>query len=580
MIAGDNTGIHPIYTVCPNCGRTTATDTTYCRHCKAPLYDAYIDVLTPPIDYNWDISIGVDRNGNQVGFNSADLSRHTVIMGNVGSGKTTLAKKMLLEANKLGINFAVLDIEGEYKDLGYATGARILGGPHSKNPIKINLFDPGEAPIHEYSEHVYSVFVEVIKEDWTDFRPQMSAILRDSCLVAVEKRASIDEFMNIIDYVASNYHQPKVSATALKSRLSNLTKGPISRVFTNDSDSLENVLNERTIIDLSWLSKISLSTVPTMGRLISLKIFYHVLNQPLTNRTRFIFLIDEAERIISTNHPPRFMSSTSQMMFNTRKRGTGIIMAFHSPSLIDQSILRPVGNVAVFNLSHPGDAKIAAGMLGSEHLFSEIQRLGVGEAIVKPAGAINPFYVRVVKTDMERYNSTNMKLLASIRERPYLTQRERRAYLGIDGRTYSRALAELVEEGLIEIVTVYTGRGRPVKLLQIKGMNPGVDHEFLAHRASEIVNEYLGVKSKPSRRGPDIVFGINGRIICIEAETGSNIIRGKYMAYMEKCDVLIILCGSKKCLKRANRIVTSLTLNGVFQVTTLYKLSSVLKRIL
>ncbi|MEB3861621.1 MAG: DUF87 domain-containing protein [Desulfurococcales archaeon] len=540
----------PSIVVCPSCGRLTSSDTGYCYHCGSLLK------LSPPeaVNYKWDLYLGKQPSGEKAGILSSDLRRHMILMGTVGYGKTLLTKRILLEASKSGVNYTILDWEGEYKDIASITGGIVLGYGPGRTPLRIDLFNNRDMDPIVYSGMLFNIIGSVLRDNGWDMTPQMESLLRDSIEAAVEQRVGPDRFLEIVAERSTEYPQGRQTAYALRSRLSPLFRGIVSRVFRS-SDTLTPLMGRRVVVDLSWVSQVSSVEAQFLSRL-AMGLFYHeAVRTGDSPVLRHLLVVEEAEEVLS---PPgcggeaRFISPVSYMM-HLRRKGVGLVIVAHSPKLLDQSVLRIPGNIGVFRIDNYEDARFAAGMLGNTDLVGEIQSLGVGEVLVKPSSAGGP--LRLI-ADMPDVSSDRdyVRLISNVREYPYLAQRDRRAMLGMPSGKFARLVRRGLEEGVLEVVSVNTGRGRPVKLLQIKGDNPGAAHHFLLHRVKGVL-DVEGCEYTVLERGPDIVVFRRSSNICIEVETGSNVSEGKYKRFMEYCNALIIVCSSKKCVSRVSRIL-------------------------
>ncbi len=573
----------PFHTVCPKCSRLTSTDTGYCRHCKNPLAHnaaAVAPFLAPPANYRWDLELGEDLEGRPIGIRLEALRQHILILGLTGWGKTTLVKRILYESSHSPIGFFVLDIEGEYGDLR-SVGATVLGGPGSRNPLRLGLLDPGSTPKHLYVRLVSSMLLSVIKDEGWEVSPPMEVALERALQKAVRSGCGLEELQFIVEKAARNLPGGRQTAAALNVRLSWLYSPHMVQVLSA-GDSPEFSPADRVVADLSWLSKISQRDASLVARIVLNKLYYSLVEMPLAERTRTLIVVEEAEDVIPVlNHRISPVTTVSQIMMHLRKRGAGMIVVTHSPSMVDKAVIKNAGNIAVFRLNHVEDVRLAAGMLGWERAASIIQGLEKGVFLLKTVDTPTPFLVRGKPPSYS--DDVEMRILASIYKYPALGQRERRSLLGLDGKTYSIAVRRLEARGLVRRVTVYTGKGRPPILLQPKDMNPSVVHRYLMERIKRIAEKpatlrNLGIKVRA--RGPDLVIRSDDFKLCIEAETGTNIDTGKYSRFLEECNMVIIVGGSKKTLRRARRIASMLGAENRVRVVALSQLRHVLNEAL
>lgn len=70
--------------------------------------------------YEYDLPLGEAMSSfgrTEVGIKLSDLTRHIGIFGSTGSGKSTTASHLAIQAFKKGVNIVILDWHGEYREL-------------------------------------------------------------------------------------------------------------------------------------------------------------------------------------------------------------------------------------------------------------------------------------------------------------------------------------------------------------------------------------------------------------------------------------------------------------------------------
>ena len=560
------------YMVCPSCGRITATDTGYCRHCGAPLSLAIAlgPRAEPPPDYQWDIALGVSGNGAPAGIRLQDLSRHLVVYGVVGAGKTTLVKRILYEARLRGVDYIVLDWEGEYRD----TGAEILTAS-PRGGLRLGLFSPDPAPPQAYASWLVGVIAYSLREEGWELTPMMELVLSRAVKKTVEERDP-SKLLDNVWREAEKTPQGRSTGAALEARLSRLVEGPLASIIGNPCTLCSR--RGPLVVDLSPLARINVVDARLAARAAIAKIYY---SYPPAQGLRLLLVVEEAEEVIPASGPRNtLVGMLASYMMHMRKRGIGVIIVAHSPSLVDSSARKIPANTVALRVEDPEDAAHIAARLGLERQQARIiQGLARGEAVVKPAGAKTPYMVRIRPPPTATGRSLEEKVLQSIYTHPHLSMSERKAYLGLDGTTFLRIVESLVEQGKVRVVTAYRGPGRPVKLLQARGMNPSAPHYYGEARVEEAARE-LGLRVSRSRE-PDLVLETpSGARVAVEVETGSNISRGKYLRVLEEYDYLVILPVTRKAYSQALREARRINGNGRVYVTTVAGLRATLRKIM
>jgi type IV secretory pathway VirB4 component len=92
------------YWVCTTCGRLTPAVSGFCIYCKAPLPS----FMNSPDQNNNGIFLGFNQD-NKFFLPLEFLPYHFAFYGVTGSGKTRLAMKLAIEAEKVGLKLLILD---------------------------------------------------------------------------------------------------------------------------------------------------------------------------------------------------------------------------------------------------------------------------------------------------------------------------------------------------------------------------------------------------------------------------------------------------------------------------------------
>ncbi len=390
------------------------------------------------------------------------------VHGVVGSGKTTLITRLLHETKAHNMGFLLLDYEGEYTRYAEELQAQVLSPGDKMNPLRLALLQPPEGVSWKtHAEWAYMVLARVIEESGWLLTPQMEAVLNKAVRRAVYDKASVRDLPSYIERASRGLPAGRQTEAALNARLTRVTDGPLTEVL-DAPDTLGNPLSGRRIINLQPLARQSSMD----ARITVLVILYRARQtllgmRPSGKGARFLIVVEEAEDLLAQGYPSARL--VEEIIIHGRKRAVGVVIVSHSPLLLGQRIQSIVGNHVVFRLDTHRGALEAANLLGDQSLAQTIRSLPTGHALVKAASNPAAFKVKVsplVKSD------DITSLLESIIRYPYLTTRDRRALLGWDGSRYKRVVDEAKRRGLVEERWVYRGAGRPVKLLQTRGMNP------------------------------------------------------------------------------------------------------------
>ncbi len=528
----------------------------------------------PPLSYTSHIKLGYDLENRMVGINKYDLTRHLYVVGIVGSGKTTAVKRLLTEASLHGISWTVIDWEGEYRELVYLTRASYF---NSKN-FKLNLFGYGSQEDWEYN---VEVLLQTLKEEEYNFSPQMEYVLLKASMLCQFRRQGLNCLREKIKELALMLPDGKRTLQALHNRFAKIFSGGLSHIL-GDEDTLGTLFGKRTVIDISDIAKRSPTKARLLVGIIMGKLRYEILRLPITSNVRHLIVLEEAEQLIpSDNEYSRWrLPYIAGDLLRYRKRGVGIVIVAHSPSLISKRVTKVVGNFLIFRLNDGEDKLWVAKLLGESTRTntSIVGHLGKGEALLFPASLPEPFYIKIVPPRPSKSHA--MLLLDNLRKYPGLSQRERRMMLGLSGKQYREATKILEELKIVRKAKIYTGRpGKSPVILELVNQVPSGAHVYFVNELKRTVSEVCGRKIKyikASNTGPDLVVVGDNILIGVEAETGTNISRAKYLRFLETVKYLFIICVYRNACRKAHR--DTMGLKNVW-VGNLYRFPSALARV-
>lgn len=535
-----------IYMVCFNCGRVTATDTGYCRHCKAPLFVS--GSLPPPPDaLDYDLEVG-ESCGKPVGLKLDDIKRHVGVFGLTGFGKTTFVKKVLLELYRKKVPFTVFDWEGEYRDVAEGLGTEYFCIP-SKD-FSFNPFDNGNIPVDDYASWLSSLLTEVYVESFPvdkPFSPRMVYVLNKAVLDVVRSKGNFKDLLHYFSKYCKDLPAGRSTMLALYNRFHRLALGSLSSIWSKTS-TIRDFSSRSIIFDISRLARFSILDARFFVLLALQKIFDEALSRGFSSKLKHVTVIEEVEEVSGKFFRLRRTWTPLRFLLRMRKRGEGMILVSHSPSLVDFGLIKSVGTLVCFRLQDMEDAKNVAGFLG---LYGEgwrlIPSLKIGEAIVKTSST--PFKVNVSKPVFPRLSSLERRFLQNIIEEPFLSIRERRLKLGISGRRYSEIERKLIFLGHIKPVSVYIGLGRPIKLYEIRGGGESIAHRFGIEYCKKVLEKH-GLRYRVSRRPDIIILDYN---VAVEVETGRNIVKGKFTSLLEEFNKVLVVTLDKNLLDKLKR---------------------------
>ena len=561
------------YLVCPSCGRLVSYGQSFCpnRTCRAPLFE----LSEPPI-VRGELKLGFLRDGTEVSMPLNWLSYHVAIYGVTGMGKTRLAMKLALEAEKRGIKLLVLDVEGEWKNLLPMLNAK-AEYYEACNNLKVNPFDLGDKGMVKalLKETVFSG----IEVEYRELSPQMNYVLNRCIEEARSIPELIDKVVGFEPDVPFKFSNLDRTKTALIVRLHPFESNPMLRevFYVNSSNpELSNLGDKNILFDLHRLEArvVYRNELRLVYNTIAIAYLRQALERELTNEVRHMLIVDEAQLLI-----PKILrkATTADTWASThfatrlRKRGECLVLITQSPSNIEDDVRRNCQNMFAFKLQDANDAKLIAGLLGwsdpsqVEYLSNRLISLGNGMAFVKLSGLKVPFIMRAARFDVKRVSGKELRrfirhsmdldeleemFLQSLVRKPFLPSARRREWLGFSKEEYSKVVESLISKGIIERVSVSMGKGRPIVLYQVKGRRPSVKHEYYVYWLLDKLTS-KGLVCRLARIGeakPDI--WVPKLSLAINVELGKSNIEENVERALKEFKRVIVCSDDRKVLER------------------------------
>lgn len=343
------------------------------------------------------------------------LSKHTLVTGTTGSGKSNTLYLLISELKKRSKTFLIIEpAKGEYKKVfgGYPDVYVYGTNPQFSEILCINPFEfPDRISVEEHIESL----VEIFNACWPMYAAMPQA-LKHSIINAYKNCGwDLSESSNpngiyptvedVIDalreYINSSEYSAETKADykgSLETRLQSLHEGIIGRMLNSNSPIPDELLfNRNVIIDLSRL-KSSESKSLIMGLLIMKLDEYRASeNKGLNLPLRHVTILEEAHNLLkrtstvqsseSANLAGMAVERIANSMAEMRTYGEGFIIVDQSPSMLDFAAIRNTNTKILMQLPDNDDRDHTGRAVGlQEQQVLEISRLKTGEAIVYQSG--------------------------------------------------------------------------------------------------------------------------------------------------------------------------------------------------
>ncbi len=365
---------------------------------------------------NGNIWMGMDEQGNRVSLLANKATRHGLIAGATGSGKTVSLKVMAEAFSEMGVPVFMADVKGDLAGLiapGEMTddlGARIekfaLAEEHfqvKEYPVTFwDLFGENGIPLRTTISEMGPLLLARImglNELQTNLLSIIFKIADDEQLLLIDTK----DLKSMINYVQENTREfaaqyGKMSPASLSAILRAVVALEIEggdKFFgetalnigdwllpASDGRGMVHILDSRSLINnsrlystfLLWLLSELFEVMPEVGDL---------------DRPRLVFFFDEAH-LLFKDVPSVLLDKIEQVVKLIRSKGVGVYFCTQNPRDIPDGVLAQLGNriqhtLRAYTPAEQKAVKAAAESFRENPAFNTlevIKSLGTGEAVV------------------------------------------------------------------------------------------------------------------------------------------------------------------------------------------------------
>lgn len=308
------------------------------------------------------------------------LTKHVVIIGPTGRGKTTLlytmAKRVLEQYN---VPIWILDLKGEFIDLKKTMYFEIVDPKHNPLNLLLAWFTTPRLRAKQ--------FVNLVKT-LSELDSHEEYILYMSLLKVFERsnKPTLTMLVNVIKEESERYPEVKYKVYSLLSKIEVLK----TKLFMETSLAFSNIVKKPIIFALYKLPE-------EYRKLYALAILQILTNYMLsltpTNGLRHFVIIDEAWRLMESRNGAKIIKSLIK-----EGRGYGLAVALASQDITDfpKEVVDNAGTVIVFG-SNSKDyiESVAKYMKLNDEEKERMTWLKVGEALIRIVGDPRPIWVKV-----------------------------------------------------------------------------------------------------------------------------------------------------------------------------------------
>ena len=352
-------------------------------------------ILLPPsnetsLEGSYDIGevIYPDKAFGRFGVAEKEWIRHCGIFGKTGSGKTTLAIRILKEICKHGKPFLLFDYKRNYRDLLKHPDfekEEILIFTVGRNDVAPFYFNPKQGP-PGVEEYVWIKQLSEIIEKVYILGPGANDVFMES--------AGLDTFKDMRDNVLRQKKRARELLwwASVKRTLNAINyPGLGEMVNCTTGYSIPELLEKKVILELDGLSGSDQAFV--IGSLL-LWIYHYRMRQPEREVLKHFILIEEAHHLFSKARREEDIADV--IMREIRELGEAVLIIDQHPSRMSVSALGNLSTKFALSLSLNQDvAAIANAMLLDKSQQRYLSMLTLGQCICRSDRFIQPLLLAI-----------------------------------------------------------------------------------------------------------------------------------------------------------------------------------------
>ncbi|MDY6778057.1 MAG: ATP-binding protein [Candidatus Nanohaloarchaea archaeon] len=366
---------------------------------------------TPSPSDDTQVRLGSTHDGSPVTVTATDLSKHVLVAGQSGAGKTTLFYNLM---DQLDVPFWTFDLKQDYRHLARSHDILVLPWRQFRiNPLQP---PPGVTP-RRWAQVVVEILGHstallsgsknyVLKHIFELYRSRLNTKVDEpvgdgggtvAWPTVADLQSSIEEDSMNYARKSANYRDTVLN------RLEAMTMAA-GQLFDAEQGHVQPGLIDRDVVfEFDGLGNDVQDFL--MELLFAYVYEYRLAQAHRGNQLRHVFFLDEGKRVFSVykeRQDAAGLPTIDELTAKMREFGEGLVVADQEPSKLTDSIK---ANTHVKILLAMGDRKQFHEMADSMHLASRQQdfagRLDVGEAVVQ-VGNTPPFPVDLPRYSVEK----------------------------------------------------------------------------------------------------------------------------------------------------------------------------------
>lgn len=356
-----------------------------------------------------------EQSSTWIGCAQNTLTKHALIVGMPGTGKTTFSVNLLLQMYRRGIPFLAIEpTKTEYRALiDRIPDLQIFTpGKNKVSPFVINPFLPPKGiTVEQYIPSLLSafkaafsmpspldtIFQQAVQEAYIKYGWRDYSTVED----AYVKKFGLYEFIQVFkELIQRQKYSSEVKGNLMTGgifRLRELINQNPNIYDTVESVPLEDLLCAPTILELNAIDNEVQKSVLMALLLIQICV-YTKQNHKGDGKLKNLLLLDEAHVLFKAQQGSRngeggnnAVHSLENMLAEIRSYGTGIVIADQSPAAVGSEVIKNTDIKVIFRLVDSGDRKVIADITNMTDLMRKyIPKLEVGQAFYSVSALHEP----------------------------------------------------------------------------------------------------------------------------------------------------------------------------------------------
>lgn len=358
-----------------------------------------------------------EQDGGWIGCTLDTLTRHALIVGMPGTGKTTFSVHLLLQMYQRGIPFLAIEpTKTEYRALiDRIPDLQIFTpGKNRVSPFVINPFLPPRGiTVEQYFPSLLSafqaafsmpspldtIFQQAVQEAYVMYGWRDYSTAEDPDV----KKFGLYEFIQVFrSLIERQKYSAEVKGNLMTGgvfRLRELIHQNPNIYDTVESVPLEDLLCAPTILELNAIDNEEQKSVLMALLLIQICV-YTKQNHRGDGKLKNLLLMDEAHVLFKAGQRNKegenlAVHALENMLAEIRSYGTGIVIADQSPAAVGNEAVKNTDIKMIFRLVDSNDRKVIADTTNmSELMRKHISKLETGQAFYSVSALHEPVLIQ------------------------------------------------------------------------------------------------------------------------------------------------------------------------------------------